>query len=214
MPVFTTAIRLGGALLATLPAGGCCTLAKLFCGPDKSRWVAQDFSTPQAALATFLEAIRRDQPIIIHKALSEAAKQRHGVTGIVESTIAWERLKREVTGLHLAGEADVGQPVRETDRRMRYDLAVAGQTLTVRLVEQAFWSLSYTQEGSDELEQAGRFVPASALRKMLVLQGTDEPGVAALVRDGTLPELTPAQLRELRIGYMWKVDELVGLARS
>ena len=214
MPVFTPGVRQALALATLLPTAGCCTIARLFCGPDKSPWVAPDYRTPDAALATFLEAIRRDRPDVISEAMSEAWKQRHGIAGVFETTVAWERLKRQVTGLHLAGNAEISSPAPETDRRVRYELSVAGRTLTVRLVEQAFWELCYSLKRDDQLERAGRFVDTKTLARMLVVQQIEDPGMAITIRDALFPELTPLQVREVRVGYAWKVDEIEGLTDS
>ncbi len=211
MPVFMPRLATALGLVVLLPTGGCCTIARLLCGPDKSRWVPREYRTPDEALATFLEAIRRDQPVFIHESLSEKAKQRYGLPGVFESTVAWERLKREVAGLHLAGDATLSAPIREADGRVRYDLAVSGRSLTVRLVEQAFWELSYTNHPNGEIERAGRFVDEKTLTRMLVVQQTEEPGLTATIREPSLPELAPTQLREVRLGYAWKVDEVTGL---
>ena len=211
MPVFTRTLATALGLVVLLPTGGCCTIASLLCGPDRSRWVSREYRTPDAALATFLEAIRRDQPVFIHESLSEKAKQRYGLPGVLESTVAWERLKREITGLHLAGNATLSAPIKELDGRIRYDLAVSGRNLTVRLVEQAFWEICFTNEIDGEIEREGRYVDAKTLMRMLVVQQAQEPGLAATIRHSSLPELAPIQVREMRLGYVWKVDEVTGL---
>ena len=198
MPVFTPTLAAALGVVVLLPTGGCCTIASLLCGPDKSRWVPREYRTPDEALATFLEAIRRDQPVFIHESLSEKAKQRNGLPGVLETTVAWERLKREVTGLHLAGDATLSAPIREPDGRVRYDLAVSGRSLTVKLVEQAFWELGYTNEPDGEIEREGRFVDDQTLTRMLVVQQAREPGLAATIRDPSVPELAPTQVREMR----------------
>ncbi len=64
------------AVILALPAPGCCTLARLFCGPDDSEWVQIDYKTAPAALATFMEAIRRDDCRVIYDSLGEALKRR------------------------------------------------------------------------------------------------------------------------------------------
>lgn len=212
MSVFSRPLTALAALAAALGSGGCCSLATLFCGPDRSRWVSRDYRTPEAAVASFLEAIRRDRPDVVYESLSEAAKTRYGLPGVFESTVAWERLKREISGLHLAGTATVSAPTTEPDGRTRFDLRVAGRTLVAWLVEQPFWEVWYALEGADGLESAGRFVDQSTLADMLVVQSEEEMAVVAHVRDDLLPELSKRQIREVRVGRMWKVDELQGLS--
>ena len=90
------------ALVLALPASGCCSLARLFCGPDDSEWVQIDYRTPRAGLATFMEAVRRDDCRVIYDSLAETFKQRHSL-GLFEGCLFWERLKEAQSGLHLLG---------------------------------------------------------------------------------------------------------------
>ena len=48
------------ALLPLLGTGSCCWMARVFCGPDTSPWVPISYETSRATLATFLEAVRRE----------------------------------------------------------------------------------------------------------------------------------------------------------
>ncbi len=112
-----------------------------FCGPDQGRWVVRDYRTPESALETFLEAVRREHTQTIAEALSEDAKRAYGLTGIFETTLAWERLKTEVPGLHLLGEAAVPPLQPSGDGRWRATLTVAGQVIDLWLVEQPFWDV-------------------------------------------------------------------------
>lgn len=200
------------ATASLLGANGCCGIASFFCGPDKSRWVSRGYRTPQEAIASLLEAIGRDRPDVIYEALSESAKTRYGLPGVVESTVAWEHLKREVTGLHMAGSANVSAPYREPDGRVRFDLAVAGRTLVAYAVEQPFWEVWYTLDSVEGIERDGRFVDARTLAKILVVRSADEMTIDARLADIVLPEA--AQIREVRVGKMWKIDEIVGLNGS
>jgi len=211
MPVF---FRCLAGLLAgssALSASGCCSLAAFFCGPDRTRWVAPDYREPDRALATFLEAVRRDRPDVVYESLSEQAKVRYGVPGVMETTLAWERLKQEVSGLHLLGTATVTTLGPQPDGRVSFQLSVAGRSATAWVVEQPFWEVWWL--GADGYDRAGRFVRRSDLAEMLVVQTEDEAVLDARVRDPKvmLPDLRKDQVRELRVGIMWKVDELSGL---
>ena len=93
------------ALCLAFPAPGCCTLARLFCGPDDSEWVQISFRTPRGALATFKEAVRRDNCQVVYDSLGEDLKTRMDL-GLLEACVAWEKLKDEYTGLHLLGYAE------------------------------------------------------------------------------------------------------------
>ncbi len=58
------------ALVLALPASGCCSLAQLFCGPDDSEWPQIDFRTPRAGLATFMNAVLKDDCQVIYDSLA------------------------------------------------------------------------------------------------------------------------------------------------
>lgn len=177
-----------------------------FCGPDQSRWVVRDYRTPESALETFLEAVRREHTQTIAEALSEDAKRAYGLTGIFETTLAWERLKTEVPGLHLLGEAAVPPLQPSGDGRWRATLTVAGQVIDLWLVEQPFWDVHFRVEGEAGLEHAGSYVTARSFKEMLLVQSDLDTTIDARVRDPRLPTLEPGQLRELRLGHDWKVD--------
>src|SRR5690606_34397781 len=153
--------------------------------------------------------IRRDKPKVIYEALSESAKDRYGL-GVVEGAIAWEKLRSEVTGLHLAGSARVLGTAREPDGRVRFELELAGRRFTLRVVEQPFWEVSWTDPDDGTPRRAGKFVADRQLRSMLVVQNEDEPALAFTVRDPLLPDVRATQLREGRFGRMWKIDEIEG----
>ncbi|MBM4062085.1 MAG: hypothetical protein FJ265_13455 [Planctomycetes bacterium] len=128
------------ACLSTLP--GCCTLARLFCGPDKSAWVPIDYATPENALGVLLEAIRRDNPEYVYDALSEGYRKRLGIDqNLVQ--LAWQRVKDATPGIHLAGYAAIPAPTRPTDDTAVFDLDVEGRPVRVALVREAFFELRY-----------------------------------------------------------------------
>ena len=168
--------------------------------------MVRDYRTPESALETFLEAVRREHTPTIAEALSEDAKRAYGLTGIFETTLAWERLKTEVPGLHLLGEAVV-PPLQPTgDGRWRATLTVAGQVIDLWLVEQPFWDVHFRVEGEAGLERAGSYITDRAFQAMLLVQSDLETTIDARVRDPRLPGLEPGQVRELRLGHDWKVD--------
>ncbi|MEZ5965175.1 MAG: hypothetical protein R3F56_15180 [Planctomycetota bacterium] len=213
MSVFSRVLYVLVALPSALASAGCCGLATYFCGPDRSRWVSRDYATPEAAIATLLEAIRRDMPDAVYQSLSEAAKDRYGIPGVVETTVAWQRLKREVPGLHMMGTATTSAPTIEADGRARFEHHVAGRTFTTLVVQQAYWDISYVKPGADGLERQGRFVTPRRLSSILVVDENHDGEVIVITRveDPLLPQLDKTQIREVRIGYTWRVDEIRGL---
>ena len=193
--------------VATL-GSGCCTLASLWCGPDRSRWVPVSFETPEAALATFREAVRRDDAHHVWKSLSEGFKARNGLPGELEATVAWNRLRETVTGLHLLGEADVSAPERLAEDRIAFVLCVAGERLRVELVRQPF--LEIVHETSLGLERPGSYVTSLAPH-VRVRRSADglTSSVVLTVEDLVLPmDTRSANVRGVRAGEDWKVDAL------
>lgn len=202
------------ALLAALAAtqlAGCCTMARLFCGADRSPWVAVSFESPRAALTTFLEAARRDDAGIAYRCLSRAHKQRlrnqYGLNDSLDATLAWERIKQEAP-LHMLGYAEVPEFRRETAARASCVLDVSGRRFQFELVRQAYWSVSYTPDGATILE-TGRFLDGALTELVRLRSDQDEARVqvAALTfpHDET-GSLAPDQLVRVEVGHEWKVE--------
>jgi len=135
-------------LLACLPLPGCCTLARFFCGPDTSPWVAIEYGSPRATLATFLEAVRRDDPYRVYCCLSAGYIARHDLDYAVVNAF-WDRLRADVPGLHMLGYAVVPErPLRQQDHGVTYAIEVEGRTLQIDLVRETYWLVRYRdQEG-------------------------------------------------------------------
>ncbi len=115
-------------------------MARFFCGPDDSEWVSQDFTSPEATLATFREAFRRDNPDGLYLSLSEDLKRSYGLDGMT-AQVGYEELKNQVTGVHLLGTAEVSEPELH-DGFVRFFLsAPAGYTFRVDVKEYAFWEV-------------------------------------------------------------------------
>lgn len=159
------------ALLCTLPLGGCCSLARLFCGPDRSPWVQIDHSTPQATVQTLVEAIRRDAPDVVYDCLAATYRERLRLDSSAMA-VAWQQLKAAVPGLHLAGYAEVQAPVRADTDTAEFVLKVEGRPLRVRLAREAQWELHYRRpDGS-----AGRAARAlQSLGAVARLEPVDDP---------------------------------------
>jgi hypothetical protein len=194
-----------------MPAG-CCSLAAWWCGPDRSRWVSVDYTTPRLALDTFLEAIRRDRPIEVVESLSETLKERLGLAGIAEGTIAWQRL-RETGPIHLLGSARVERRTDQADGGVRFDLAVAGREFAVVVRRSAYWHVAFTGRDGDpeRLERHGSYVSPEALARMLAVNADPDTVIDLRLDSSKLPVLEEGRVREVRAGYEWKVDELIGI---
>jgi hypothetical protein len=183
--------------LCALPLQSCCSLARLFCGPDKSAWVSVSFQTPELAVRTFLEALRRDDPEVIYQALSESLREH---LGIDEGTIkiAWPRIRDENPGMHLAGYADVPPPIiNERDGTASVELDVEGRLVHVTLVSQCRWQVRYRRPGAE-----------AAMRDADVGSFVDSPAeLASITLVSEDPSISQVTLNALRVPHDG-VDEI------
>lgn len=201
-----------------LATPGCCSLARLFCGPDKSPWVPVAYDTPAQTLATFLEAIRRDNAREVYFCLSRSYLESLGLPSGVGFTVAWERLCAEIPHLHLAGYLPVpAQPVAQQDQGVTYELDLDGTPLRVYLARQNYLEVRYrTVDGMPR--DVGRYLdatlnghlrlepgepdidgePTSRLRLELPVEFT-HAGVATLPLE---------QFDRFAIGREWKIANL------
>ncbi|MCK5943799.1 MAG: hypothetical protein KAI24_17575 [Planctomycetes bacterium] len=137
---------------SALPLGGCCSIARAWCGPDRSPWVSVDFSTPERAVRTLLEALRRDQPEVVYDALSDDLRDRMGFDGMTLE-LAWPQVKERYPYLHVAGYADVpAATVRDNEAVVQVD--VEGNRLAIGLVRQCYWELRYQRPGENVPDNA------------------------------------------------------------
>ncbi|MEM7198688.1 MAG: hypothetical protein AAF628_00365 [Planctomycetota bacterium] len=193
-------------LAATVPTG-CCNLALWWCGPDRSRWVSVSYIDPDAALATFLEAVRRDRPGEICTSLTRAFRARQGLPGCFEAAIAWEKLKQQFQALHLLGSAEVSQRDELADGRVRFALEVAGYDVTVVVRRIAVVLVRYRIDG--RVEDAG--YRQDSLYGLVTIERVDDIDQNVLARLTSLdlpPDLPPEDLVTVSAGYEWRVDEL------
>lgn len=205
-------------LLASLPLTSCCTLARLFCGPDHSPWVPIAHDTPRATLATFLEAVRRDDPERAYQCLGQQFKQAHGIDGILLNAL-WERMRAEVPGFHLLGYATLPDaPTREVDGGVTYVVEAEGHQVTIDLVRQSYYEVRY-RDATGLVRHPGKVLDGDTLNGRLAVKDAgrdpidDTPRsrieVAALTIDhaGTEP-LRVEDVDALTIGREWKIADI------
>ncbi len=125
-----------------LPLAGCCSMARFFCGPDRSPWISVNFDTPEAAVATLLEAIRRDEPQIVYLSLAHEYRKRLGLDALL-AQLAWVKLRQENPGLHVVGYAEVPPPTRLTDDGASFELTIEGTRVDVDVVRESLWEIRY-----------------------------------------------------------------------
>ncbi len=189
------------AVIVALPAPGCCTLARLFCGPDDSEWVQIDRKTPRAGLKTFMEAVRRDDCRVIYDSLGEELKRRQEIA-LMEACAAWERLKEEQSGLHLLGTAAVTELYSSTGRAA-YQLEVAGYRFRVDLVRQIKWAVFTDLEHAPEISDW-----EATMSERMTWPVEDGENLVLILPDPVerVPLLTPENIMGIFMGPQWKVD--------
>jgi len=118
---------------------GCCSLARLFCGPDRTPWIWPDFQTPEKTVRTALEALRRDDPEAFYLCLSNGYRNRTGLDMVTTIVV----FRQQNPGLHLAGYAEVPAATRLSADRAELVLDVEGHVFDVRLVRESLWEVDY-----------------------------------------------------------------------
>lgn len=196
-------------LALALPHAGCCGVARWLCGPDASDWVSVSFLTSDEAVRTVLEAIRRDQPDVVSLSLSQDFKARNRLDGMT-ARLAFQQLKEQNPGLHVAGYATVPAAVDLGPARRGYRLEVHGYELELEVVRAAYWSVTYERErGRGE---AGAYL--GSLQETVTIEAAED-GTGQVLRlvPLTFPlvgfeAIRPEQVIRAEAGHEWKVDRL------
>ncbi|MFT4512223.1 MAG: hypothetical protein ACI91B_000911 [Planctomycetota bacterium] len=205
------------ALLA-LPLQSCCSLARLFCGPDKSEWISVRFDSPEHTVRTFLEALRRDDPDVVYQCLSEPLRKRLGVDQDTTKLI-WPLLREKVPGLHLAGYATVPNATRPSPNEAAIDLDIEGRPLMLQLVRQCHWEVRYRREGESG-DQAIASVGGQVANAALLLNVepvTDDPPMSIVALNGrrvlhyNYDTLPAANIEAIGLEHTWRINAFPGL---
>lgn len=196
--------------LLLLPASGCCTMARLFCGPDDSAWVPIAYATPQESVATLLEAIRRDDCGVVVQCLGSAFKKRYGL-GDLEAAIAWQKLREQVTGLHLLGYAKPGDPVERAPDAVTFVVEQSGHKVRIDLAREGFREVVYERPNGTVGDWCETFAPP-----MLAIESTSTADIdqsrmflapVDIEHEG-LKGLPLSAIRSAGIRWQWKVADL------
>lgn len=194
-----------------LPLPGCCSLARLFCGPDRSTWVSERYDTPPATVATFLEAIRRDDPEVVVTCLSAGLRARHHLDALT-AQLGWQQLRDQTPGLHLAGYATIPAPTSCTDDAATFVLDVEGRSLRLDLVRETFVEILWRRPNGS-LGGNQRPLAWSPLLRLEPVVGADPRAsrlvVAPLQFDHEGAATVPAAAFErIALGQAWKIAAL------
>lgn len=203
---------LGLLVLAFLPLPGCCSLARLFCGPDHSKWVSVRFDTPERTVATFFEAIRRDAPDVIGECLAESFLKRNKLDSFTVQ-VAWQHLLDSNRGLHLVGYAEVPPPTLRTASDATFEVDVQGTRIHLELACESFWEVTYQRDRAPAGEKRYPLASWSSLARVEAIKDSD-PAASRLVmqplvfgHEGT--EAVPIETIE-RAGLIrqWRITDL------
>lgn len=155
-----------------LPLQGCCSLARLFCGPDRSPWISVRYDTPERAVATLLEAIRRDEPQIVYLSLADEYRKRLGLDAAI-AQLAWAKLREENPGLHVVGYAEVPPPTRLADNGATFELQIEGTRVDVEVVRESLWEIRYRRPDGSLGEQGNVIASWNPYAKVETLDDPD-----------------------------------------
>jgi hypothetical protein len=212
------ATLLGSALL--LATGGCCSLARLFCGPDLSPWVQQSFESPEDTVRTFMEAARRDDAVVVFsKCLSEDYKLRlraqYGGDGSFGAVYVWDQLKRQAP-LHMLGYAEIRDSKQEGDRAS-CTLDVDGRRIRLELVRQAYRLVKILDQYGN-VGKIGGWVRSLGPKNRIVNVDDQPPSRLEIdqfeLKREDLGKVTLDQIVFAGIGHEWKVDQIDLLKNS
>lgn len=206
-----------------LPLTGCCSVARLFCGPDRTPWVSVDFTSPEATVRTLLEALRRDEPTVVYRCLASDYLRTLQLDDATMQ-LAWRRITAANPGLHVAGYAAVPPARRVGTDRAEVTVEIEGNTLQVLLARTCQWHVRYERPAQPPQQPGGApWVPppgevsqsvAGHAVPLVLQQGEDEVersrlGIPAIAFDhGGVDTLTTDQIEFFGIERLWKVTDV------
>ena len=204
---------------AALPLTGCCSVARAWCGPDRSPWVSVAFRTPELAARTLLEALRRDEPQVVYDALADELRTQLGVDGLAIE-IAWPKIKQQFPYLHVAGYAEVppadfGPGGDTATITVEYE----GQRLRLALVRHTYWELRYQRPGADlrptqRDARVGRRLSdlSSTIKIELDVEAEEDLSHVSLLPQAAshfgVDQIPPENVESLGVFTAWKIRQL------
>lgn len=199
------------SLPVMLSMQGCCTLFGVFgCGTGIPI-TEVSWDSPRRALTTMLTAIRASDSKVIYESLSEGFKKANGVDGL-GFAVAWEKLRDQIPGLHLAGDAEVVEhgPMRDPagnpiEGSRRYLLDAHGYRFEVEFGSFAYWDVAVESEDREDVRVVGRYLPSLDE----IVDPSPVKGVLnTRVKSPDLVGLTLDEFRYVKIGHAWKVRRI------
>lgn len=189
----------------------CCSLARVFCGPDRSAWVPQDFDTPRHTGQTFFEALRREDPEVLFLCLAPTYRHRLGITDSMVARLAWERFREQNPYLHVAGYTEVPEPSRLDPDHATVIVDAVGEPVEIDFVRLAQWELRFQVPGGPPLEEGGYLRSFAERAQVAVLEGEERSKVRVdpfeFAHDGV--EQVPLEaIDHLALTRTWRIADV------
>ncbi|MBX3464847.1 MAG: hypothetical protein KF830_16895 [Planctomycetes bacterium] len=161
-------------LFLAVHLGGCCSLSRLFCGPDRSPWVPQRFDTPRRTAQTLFESLRRDDPEVLFLCLDRSYRRRLGIGDSMVMRVAWERFREQNPGLHVAGYTEVPEPIRRDADHATVAVDVVGTVVDLDFERRCFWEIRYRTAGNPPGEPGGELRAAAEALRVVPLDDAED----------------------------------------
>lgn len=198
------------AIALLLPLSGCCSLARYFCGPDRTSWVSVDYSTPELAVKTVLEALRRADPEVLYDSLSDRYRDQLGITNLTLQ-VGWERFQEANPGLHVAGYATVPPPRMVGEDRAEFTLDVEGTPVDVRVVRRRKCSVVFRSDSGALLEKGDQVASFAGLATSVPEADKVRSRVTIgplTVKHGNRDDLPLERIESAGIETVWRIDAI------
>lgn len=198
--------------LSLCPLQGCCSLARLFCGPDRSPWISQRFDSAHQTARTLFEAIRRDDAEVVYLCMSQGFRQRLGLDGLM-AKVFWERFREQTPGLHVAGYADVPPPTLLGPDRATVAVDVEGRRVEIDLEREARWEIRFQLANGTAQEQGGVVTSFTGIARVEAVDDPNEDRSRLFVRPFDLyhddqPVLPLEAIEYAALTHQWKVADV------
>lgn len=166
------------------------------CTPrDESLRERPDHSTPELAFETFRAAVRCDDGIAGYRALSEAFKEREGVT-LTTALIWWDQVFKANPIARLAGNAEIESAAPRGRDRCTLVVGAYGKRRVVELVAQTYYEVRVR----GRREPIDGFVPRLAAH----VESTGD-AVAVTLRDPRLAGVPLGDIDSVTLATEWKI---------
>ncbi len=198
------------AVALLLPLSGCCSLARFFCGPDRTPWISVDYSTPDLAVKTLLEALRRADPQILYRSLSDRYRAQLGITDLT-TDVGYGLFQDANPGLHVAGYAAVPPPRMVSDDQAEFTLVVEGTPVEVTAVRRRQWRVSYRRVNGNRFDPGHSVHSFTDVARVDPEAGEDRSRLTIgplTVKHTNLDELPLHRVEFAGIEAVWRIDAI------